>query len=421
MKTVVSETGNAVVINRNGKILLKPSSDEFTVPYGAVVHVQHGQKVEIEDMLAKWDPYNRPLIATTKGTVIFSDIIEGVTLNTTIDSRTGVELKLITSMSESSVPKIIIGDREYGLQIGSVLAVKEGEQVSPGYVIAKIPLEVTKSSDITGGLTRVLQILELRKLENPAILANISGEIRIHEPQGKVIPLEIIGEDSAVCKYHVPIGGASISVNDGDNVAAGDILVEGIVDPLDVLAVLGSEAAAIFAIGEVQKVYRSQGVEINDKHLEIILKKMLGFVEVTFPGDTDLITAEIITKKELREKNDACIGKKAVAKPTMLGLVRTALQSESWLSAASFQETASVLVRAAIERKRDSLVGTKENIIVGNMVPVGTGHPANRKKEPVHETPKETRRRKQLESFLSIFKDPSHFLSSSTDEQSGLI
>jgi DNA-directed RNA polymerase subunit beta' len=327
-----------------------------------------------------------------------------------VDQEKGAVQKVITSVSKDFVPKIIVGNKEYVLPLGTYLAVDERTNARPGDVLARIPKQATRSADITGGLGRVLQVLEVKKLHDPAILSEISGEVKVQLPKRAVLPVEVTNEYGHARTYYVPIE-KQLNFFTEDMVNAGDILADGIINPKDVLRVLGPERAAAHVIGEVQKVYRSEAVEINDKHLEIVLRKMLSKVQITDSGDTDFVAEEVISRDVFMEVNDKTTGSKATAKPLMLSLTNAALLSDSWLSAASFQNTTSVLANAALKKRKDSLHGTKENIIVGNMVPVGTGHQHYKNTFLIPEslTERETRKeleiKKAYEKFNSIFRD----------------
>lgn len=380
IKCADNKNGRSVVVNRNGRLLIKNNAgvekDMGTIPYGAVLYLNEGMSVESGQIIAEWDPFNMPVIALNNGTVIYEDIIKGLTMKKEIDDATGISRMAITSITENLIPRIIIENREYFLPIGAILTVNEGDSIKAGDVIARIPKQVIKNVDITGGLNRVLQVLDARKLDRAAILADINGTVKIHPPKGRYMTVEILGEHGDSKKHPVSID-RQLNVYNGDCVKAGDILADGVVDARDILRVLGPEKAAIHIINEIQLVYKSQGVTINDKHLEILVRKMLGMVQIVEPGDTSFISGEIVPKHRFIEANSTVEVGKAIAKPILLGITAVALLSESWLSAASFQRTTSVLAQSAIQGKTDYLKGSKENIIVGNIVPLGTAHPEN--------------------------------------------
>jgi DNA-directed RNA polymerase subunit beta' len=272
------------------------------------------------------------------------------------------------------VPKIIVNGKEYFLSVGSIIQAKEGDSAEAGSVLVKLPHQSAKNVDITGGLQRVLQIFEARNISDPAILAEISGVARISPPKGKTLPLKIVGDDGSVNEHYIPVE-AHLTVHNEDYVTAGEPIVDGIIDTRDVLKVLGPGQATIHIVNEVQKVYRSQGVAIADKHIEVIARKMLGMVEITDPGETHFVQGERVSRVLFLKTNDDTKGRKAVAKPIIIGITNAAQSSDSWLSSASFQRTATSLANAAIMRKTDFVSGPKENIILGGIVPLGTGHP----------------------------------------------
>ncbi len=399
---VISRTGKAIV-DRNGV-----ERDIGRVPYGSVLYVTDRSLLKRGEKVAEWDPFQKPIICISEGKVIFEDIVENVTMRKETDDKTGITLRFIIAISKEFVPRIVVGESEYVLPIGAFLAVDEGEIAQVGDVLAKLPKKASVSSDITGGLSRVLQILEVRRLKDPAVMAEIDGKLAVHPPKRQKIPFEIVAEDGTSRIYHIPIE-KQLNFYSGELVKAGDILVDGIVDARDILTILGTDKTAAHVIDEVQKVYRSQGVEINDKHLEIVLSKMLGKVQITDAGDTDLVVDEVISRNAFIEENGKVSGKRATAKPVILSITKAALLSDSWLSAASFQNTTSVLANAAIRKSRDALCGTKENIIVGNIVPVGTGHETYRTTRLVNEksekeVKEERRKNKAYERFLRLFR-----------------
>jgi DNA-directed RNA polymerase subunit beta' len=403
-ETVISKTAR-VAIESNGI-----ERENGVLPYGAILLVGNGSEVKKGDKIAEWDPVQRPIICTSQGPVEFDCIIENVTMRSEVDENKGTVQRFIVSVSKDFVPKIIVGDKEYVLPLGTYLAVDESATARPGDVLARIPKQAARSADITGGLGRVLQILEVKKLHDPAILSEITGEVKVHLPKKAVLPVEVTNEYGHARTYYVPIE-KHLNFFTGDMVSAGDMLADGIINPKDLLRVLGPERAAAHVIGEVQKVYRSQAVEMNDKHLEIVIRKMLSKVQITDSGDTDFVAEEIVSRDVFMEVNDKTTGRKATAKPLLLSITNTALLSDSWLSAASFQNTTSVLANAALKRREDPLHGTKENIIVGNMVPVGTGHQEYRNTFLIPEslTERETRKeleiKKAYEKFNSIFRE----------------
>ncbi len=378
IKTVRRDDGKLVATNRSGYISLVTARGEKeagAVPCGAVIHVGDGVEGCAGQKAAEWDPFNVPVVSTKKGIAVFSDIVEGLTMRSIKNKETGIPSRKITAVFRDMLPKITIAGEEYFLPPGAILAIKEGDTIGPGEVIAKIPKKAVKTADITGGLSRVLQILEAQPLLDPAVMADISGEVSVCPPDGKVLPVRITGSDGTVREYTVPLE-EQMDVRSGDRVKAGEILVDGVIDAASILKILGPERAVLHIVNEVQKVYRSQGVIINDKHIELVARKMLGMVRITDPGDTEFVQGETVSKAAFLETNEKARGRKAAARPVLTGITAVAMNSASWLSAASFQRTVSVLADAAIRKKTDPLSGPKENIIIGSLVPLGTGHPA---------------------------------------------
>ena len=412
-KDILAVRGDAglVVVGRNGRISISrhgSETDAGSVPYGATLTVEEGDIIEPGQKLAHWDPFNLPLVATAGGVAELDGFSDGKTIKRNMDSKTGITLTIVSAIFEHMVPQVRIGEKQYYLPIGAIVLVKEGQNVSPGDVLAYVPKAAEKNADITGGLQRVLQVIEIRKMQNTAVIAEIDGQVTIHPPRGKLLGVEIINDnDRWRCDVSID---RQLNIFSGDVVRKGDILAEGPLDILDVLRILGAKKAALHVIDEVQKVYRSQGVELNDKHLEIILRKMLAKVLIVDPGDTDFVVDEIVSKWMFAEENDRTKGKCAVAKPLIVSLTDAALLSDSWLSAASFQNTTLILAEAALRKRLDPLAGTKENILTGNMVPVGTGHPVYSatylpSSSPLPQ-PQPSRRVAQAQKkFAKLFKD----------------
>lgn len=378
VRTVTNIKGKEVAVSRGGRIIITAENgkdnDVGTIPYGSVFEVREGATVEMGEKIIEWDPYNNPVISVTAGKSEFIDISEGLTVKKEINEETGISQLLCVAIHDDTIPRVKIGEKEYMIPIGAILTVDEGEEVHPGHMIAKVPKQASKTSDITGGLPKVLQILEVRDVENAAVIAEIGGTIKINPPKGKYMTVDIVGEggEEADCSISTE---RQLNVLDGDTIMTGDIIAEGPIDVKDILRVYGPEKAALFVVNEVQKVYLSQGVSINDKHFELMARKMLGFVKVQCAGDTDLVADDILLKSSFEKTNGECHGRKAIAEPVILGLGRSAINSESWLSAASFERTASVLAHAAIRARVDDISGLKENVLLGRKVPAGTGHP----------------------------------------------
>jgi DNA-directed RNA polymerase beta' subunit len=394
LKTVVNRDGELVAMNRNGSLAILDEKgqkrERNKVIYGAKLRVSDGEHMNRETLLAEWDPYTIPIITEVSGIVKYGDIIEGVTMNEQVDEVTGLSRKVIVeykdrdseirprvSIKDDRGRTIKIGDSEarYLLPVGANIMVKEGEQVHAGDVIAKIPRETTKTKDITGGLPRVAELFEARKPKEFAIISEIEGQIEFGKDtkgKRKVVVRPDVGEAR---EYLIPKG-KHISVHAGDWVDAGDALMEGSTNPHDLLGIKGEKELARYLVDQVQEVYRLQGVKINDKHIEVIVRQMLRRVKVKEVGDTDFLVGEQIERSLFQKENDRVLlvgGVPAVAEPLLLGITKASLSTDSFISAASFQETTKVLTEASISGKIDYLRGLKENVIMGRLIPAGTG------------------------------------------------
>jgi DNA-directed RNA polymerase subunit beta' len=354
----------------------------LTVPYGATLAVEDGQEVEVGDLLFSWDPYSEPIVADFGGTVHFIDIVDEETVREELDESTGRrQLVIIEDRERKLHPMIEIHDengkklREFIIPVGAQLTVRDGETIEPGQALAKISREVYKTRDITGGLPRVAELFEARRPKDPAVITEIDGTIRFGDiRRGK---REIIVEPAQGPErvYEVPVG-KHLRVHEGDLVRAGDRLSEGPVNPHDILRIKGPRAVQEYLLNEVQEVYRLQGVKINDKHIGVIVRQMLQKVRITDPGDTEYLEGEHVDRAEFREANQKVIaqgGTPARSEPLLLGITKASLTTQSFISAASFQETTRVLTDAAVRGARDELIGLKENIIIGHLIPAGTG------------------------------------------------
>ncbi|OGW24782.1 MAG: hypothetical protein A3K09_03875 [Nitrospinae bacterium RIFCSPLOWO2_12_FULL_47_7] len=341
-----------------------------------------GQDVHEGHTLVEWDPYTNSILTEVSGTIAFGDIIEGVTMKEDFDEITGLSSKIIIShRDEKKQPRISIKDakgetvRRYILPAGAHINVAEGDPVNAGDVIVKIPRESAKTKDITGGLPRVAELFEARKPHEQATIAEISGAVKLGgfvKGMRKVIVVSDSGEER---EYLIPRG-KHINVHEGDQVIAGEPLMDGASNPHDILRVLGENELQKYLVNEVQEVYRLQGVTINDKHIEVIVRQMLRHLIVEESGDTDLLVGEQVTKKIFNEKNQEVIkrkGKPAKGAAVLLGITKSSLSTESFISAASFQETTRVLTEVSLSGKEDRLVGLKENVIMGRLIPAGTG------------------------------------------------
>ena len=388
-----------VVMNRRGGefAILSDSGRErerFPVIYGAHLEVKNGQKVKPGNLLAVWDPFTTPIISEVSGTIKFGDIVPGRTMQEKVDSVTGKSSRTIIDFKSAEVrPRISIKDTEgktaklptssgmarYLLPVGAILMVEEGDDVKAGDIIAKLPRATTKTKDITGGLPRVAELFEVRKPKETTVLSEIDGYVSIAKSTKKgkqkltVTPVDV-GDKK---EYLIPRG-KHINVYEGDYIRAGEPLIGGAANPQDILNIKGEVALARYLVDEVQEVYRLQGVRINDKHIEVIVRQMMRRVKVLDIGDTDFIVEEQVDRVIFEETNMKAIekgGKAAVAEPLILGITKASLSTESFISAASFQETTKVLTEASILGSKDCLRGLKENVIMGRLIPAGTGFP----------------------------------------------
>ncbi|MFW6089628.1 MAG: DNA-directed RNA polymerase subunit beta', partial [Gemmatimonadota bacterium] len=385
--SVETPDGSHVVTSREGQILMRTEGDRvrsrLAVPYGATLHVVDGDEVKPGDLLFSWDPYSEPIVADHGGKVKYSDIVPEETFREELDETTGRrQLVIIEDRDKKLHPRLEIVDgkgkrlREFIVPVGAQLLVQDGEKVKPGDTIAKISREAYKTRDITGGLPRVAELFEARKPKDQAEITEVDGRVSFGGiKRGKrEILVEMEGaEDPQV--YLVQVG-KHLRVHEGDMVRAGDRLSEGPVNPHDILRVKGPRAVQEYLLNEIQEVYRLQGVRINDKHIGCIVRQMLQKVRVTDPGETEYLEGEHVDRMEFRERTRAVIesGKKPPrSEPVLLGITKASLTTESFISAASFQETTRVLTDAAVHGARDDLKGLKENIIIGHLVPAGTG------------------------------------------------
>ncbi|USO01911.1 MAG: DNA-directed RNA polymerase subunit beta' [Alphaproteobacteria bacterium] len=401
---VSTPDGTDVVMGRYCELVIldKNNSEKarHRVPYGARILVKEDATVQKGQKIAEWDPYTMPIIAEADGVAHHVDVVDGISMREVLDESTGMSSRVITDWRQHArggdlKPRIILRDSKdkqlklpngsearYFIPVDAVLTVESGSQVSRGETIARIPRESTKTRDITGGLPRVVELFEARKPKDHAIISEIDGRVEFakdYKAKRRII-IRPMGEEGEPVEHFVPRG-KHIVVMDGDEVRRGDVIVDGSVVPHDILRVLGSEALVAYLTDEVQEVYRLQGVRINDKHIEVIVRQMLQKVEVSDPGDTTLLIGEQIDKETLAQINakaDAEGLRLAQTFPVLQGITKASLHTKSFLSAASFQETTRVLTEAAVAGKIDTLEGLKENIIVGRLIPAGTGAAMNR-------------------------------------------
>ncbi|MDX2286351.1 MAG: DNA-directed RNA polymerase subunit beta' [Bacteroidia bacterium] len=418
-RVVVSRTGKVKIVDEQGRILLSNK-----VPYGATLHVSEGQTVEKGEMLCNWDPYNSVIISEHQGRVVFQDVKDGISYLEDIDEQTGHREKVIIDSRDRTInPTINIVDtsgvelRSYNLPVGAHLVVEDGEELHAGQIIVKIPRSGGGTADITGGLPRVTELFEARNPSNPAVVSAIEGVVRlggIKRGNREVFVTAPDGSDER--KYLISLN-KHILVHDGDYVMSGESLSDGAIAPKDILSIKGPSAVQSYIVNEIQEVYRMQGVPINDKHIEVIVRQMMQKVEIVDAGDTIFLEREVVNRLDFQEENDWIFDKlviedagdsdtlkpgqivphrklrdensnlrrqdkrlatarearSAVCQPVLMGITRASLGTKSWLSAASFQETTKVLSEAAISSKTDELLGLKENVIVGHLIPAGTG------------------------------------------------
>ena len=397
--TVTNADNHLIILSRNCDIVIQDAQgrekSRHHVPYGAKVLAQEGVEVAKGQKIAEWDPFMVPVISEKAGRAQLVDLIPNVSVKENMDETTGISSKIVIdwqsgpSSNASLKPSITLKDEKgnpvtydsgkevrYYLSVDAVLNVDNGDEIKVGDIIARIPRESTKTKDITGGLPRVAELFEARRPKDPAIISDIDGMVEYGKDYKAKQRIMVIPTEGNPVEYLIPKG-RRLVVQDGDIVKKGDMLVEGTPAPHDILRVLGVEKLAEYLVQEVQAVYRLQGVAINDKHIEVIVSQMLRKVEITAPGDTTFLVGEQVDRDVFETENNKVIkegGQPAVADPILLGITKASLQTKSFISAASFQETTRVLTEAAVEGKVDKLTGLKENVIVGRLIPAGTGN-----------------------------------------------
>jgi len=394
LNTVKTREGDLVVMKRHGEVHVldeqKRSRGKYMVSYGAHLKVKEDSYIKKGQLIAEWDPFSIPILAEVDGTIKFDDITEGKTMQEQVDEVTGLSRKIIVEFKGGDLrPRVSIKDSKgktaklpdsnavarYLLSVGVNLVVSEGDEVKAGDIIAKIPRETTKTKDITGGLPRVAELFEARKPKDFAVISEISGVVSYGKDakgKRKIIITPEVGEE----KEYLIAKGKHISVQEGDQVIPGDALMSGVNNPHDLLSIKGEKELARYLVDEVQEVYRLQGVKINDKHMEVIVRQMLRRVKVIDPGDTTFLADEKIERYRFQEENEKVVtqgGRPAIGEPMLLGITKASLSTQSFISAASFQETTKVLTEAALSGKTDYLRGLKENVIMGRLITAGTG------------------------------------------------
>jgi DNA-directed RNA polymerase subunit beta' len=399
---VAQKPEGLIVMNRHGEVVLVDDTgrerEHHRLVYGAMLKVTEGDKVKAGQLLAEWDAFAVPILSEVGGIVKFGDIVEGVTMTEKLDEVTGLSRKVIVESRAADLrPRISIKhpqsgetlklpastlDARYLLPVGANIVVQDGDRISAGDALAKIPRETTKTQDITGGLPRVAELFEARKPKDHAIIAEIDGEVSFgKDTKGKrKVVITPFAQDGAPLtdqarEYLIPKG-KHIQVQPGDRVRAGEPLMDGPANPHDILRVKGEKELAAYLVNEIQQVYRLQGVAINDKHIEVIVRQMLRRVRIKDVGDSNFLIDEQVEKYLFERENQRVIergGRPAVAEPLLLGITKASLSTESFISASSFQETTKVLTEAAVSGKVDYLRGLKENVIMGRLIPAGTG------------------------------------------------
>ncbi len=393
LNVVRNREGDLVAMNRNGEISIISDTgrerERYVIVYGAKLKIYEGQPVEPGTLLAEWDPFTTPILTEVQGLTKFGDINEGQTMQEKLDPVTGKSSKVVVEFREGDVrPRISVKDEKgktsrvgeggvarYFMPVGAILMVTEGDQVYPGDVLARIPRETTKTKDITGGLPRVAELFEVRKPKENAVITEIDGVVGFGKDTKGKRKVTITPQVGDQREYLIPKG-KHISVHEGDYVRAGEALMDGSPNPHDILTVLGEKEVAKYLVDEVQQVYRLQGVKINDKHIEVIVRQMLRRVRITDPGDSEFLLGEHVEKPIFEDVNSGLVAdgqRPAAAEPLLLGITKASLSTQSFISAASFQETTKVLTDAATAGKVDYLMGLKENVIMGRLIPAGSG------------------------------------------------
>ena len=400
---ITNRDGKTVVIARNSEITLVDKNGaeihRYKLPYGAIINHKHNSDIKKGEHLAEWDPYNIPVIAEASGVIKYNDLSENVSLREKIEESTGVSTKIVMDWKQYSKqdlkPRLSVEDgtqnllKEYALSIGTIIGISNGDEVKAGDVIARIPKESSKTRDITGGLPRVAELFEARKPKNAAIMSEVDGKIEFGKDYKTKRRIIVRPDDASREPIEYSISKTKhLFVGEGDAVKRGDVLIDGNLVPHDILRIQGMQAFTSYMVNEVQKVYRMQGVKIDDKHIEVIISMMLKRVEVTNSGDTTLLAGEYVDRDVFENVNVKMIDSKmkpAECAPVLLGITKASLQTKSFISAASFQETTRVLTDSAVQGRVDNLRGLKENIIVGRLIPAGTGLMASRYRKMANE------------------------------------
>ena len=395
--TVTAPDGALISMSRNLALTVQVDGKDreaYKVPYGARLMVKSGDKVKRGQRLASWDPYTTPIITEVGGKVRFEDLVENFSFREEADEATGISNRVVIDWRASSKgsdlrPAMAVidengaykrlsngGEAKYLLPMGAVLSIGDGDEVKPGEIMARMPTESAKTRDITGGLPRVAELFEARRPKDCAVIAEMDGRVEFGRDYKNKRRIKITPEDGGDAVEFLIPKGKHIAVHDGDVIRKGEYIIDGNPDPHDILRIQGIEALAEFLVNEIQEVYRLQGVPINDKHIETIVRQMLQKVEILEPGDTGLLKGDHLEKLDVEDesaKAETRGGRPAITQPVLLGITKASLQTRSFISAASFQETTRVLTEAAVQGKSDTLEGLKENVIVGRLIPAGTG------------------------------------------------
>ncbi len=410
LRTLLNRQKQRVAVNRGGELILCDRDgkevERHLVEPGAVLHCDDGAKLRKGTLVMEWDPHVRSIVSETAGIIKFEDIIEGVTVQEERNEQTGVIERVIIDHRENLHPQISLVDDDghvlafYTLPTRAHIAVQDGQEVAAGDVLAKTPRQISKTKDITGGLPRVAELFDARRPKDPSVIAHIDGQVELAGIVKGQRRLKVIPKTGKEREYAIPHG-KHLNVHTGDWVVAGQPLTDGPIVPQDILDVSGEQALRDYLLREIQDVYRLQGVEINDKHIEVIIRQMLRKVRVVDPGDTRFLAQEDVDKVQFREENErvnAEGGRPATAEPLLLGITKASLSTESFIAAASFQQTTRVLTEAAIKGKIDYLRGLKENVIIGHLIPAGTGSVHYKDTRIVVEAPAEEEKGVEIEA-----------------------
>jgi DNA-directed RNA polymerase subunit beta' len=395
------------VLNRNGQISINDKRgrelERHTVPQGSQLLINNEGEVKRGEIFVKWDPYNIPILTEVPGKVKYEDLIEDITVKQEVNETTGLLERVVIEHKSDYHPQIVILDNKdeivafYPIPGRAHIEVEDGQKVEGGGLLAKIPRKVTKTTDITGGLPRVAELFEARHPKDPAIISEIDGVVELEESKKGLRKVQVKSETGMVKEYIIPHG-KRLNVYKGDRMYSGQQITDGPVVPQDILRIRGEKELQQYFVNEIQQVYRLQGVRINDKHIEIIIRQMLKKVKIEDPGDTNFLIGEQVDKVAFREENKRVEEKNkkpAKASPVLLGITRASLNTDSFISAASFQETTRVLTEASISGRKDELRGLKENVIMGHLVPTGTGFKDHRDIKPKIEKSKKKKPKKQ--------------------------